>query len=112
MRNAKIPVLEYENEAAKKFLPVKFDPKEWVNLCIDAGMRFIVITAKHHDGFAMFDSRNHNIKNFGGFGRDPLAELHAECVNKDIKLGFYYSQSQDWHEKGGDGKIVGRAGLN
>ena len=104
MRNAKIPVLEYENEAAKKFLPVKFDPKEWVNLCIDAGMRFIVITAKHHDGFAMFDSRNpYNIKNFGGFGRDPLAELHVECVNKDIKLGFYYSQSQDWHEKGGDG---------
>ena len=80
MRHAKIPVADYEAVAAKPFNPVGFNAKEWVGLCKDAGMGFMVITSKHHDGFAMFDSKHpYNITDFGDFGRDPLAELHREC---------------------------------
>jgi len=104
MRNAQIPVTEYEMAAAKPFNPTAFNAAEWITLCKDAGMGFIVITSKHHDGFAMFDSAHpYNIKEFGKFGRDPLAELHAECQKQGIRFGVYYSQSQDWHEEGGDG---------
>ena len=104
MRHAKIPVVDYEASAAKPFNPVEFNAKEWVGLCKDAGMGFMVITSKHHDGFAMFDSKHpYNITDFGDFGRDPLAELHRECEQTGIRFGVYYSQSQDWHEPGGDG---------
>jgi alpha-L-fucosidase len=104
MRHAEIPVAEYEAAAAKPFNPTKFKAKEWIGLCQDAGMGFIVITSKHHDGFAMFDSEHpYNITDFGDFGRDPLAELHRECMKTGIRFGVYYSQSQDWHEPGGDG---------
>ena len=104
MRNAKIPVAEYEAAAAKPFNPKAFNAEEWITLCKDAGMGFIVITSKHHDGFAMFDSKHpYNITDFGDFGRDPLAELHAECQQQGIRFGVYYSQSQDWHEEGGGG---------
>jgi alpha-L-fucosidase len=72
MRNAKIPVAEYEAAAAKPFNPTAFNAEEWITLCKDAGMGFIVITSKHHDGFAMFDSKHpYNITDFGDFGRDP-----------------------------------------
>ncbi len=104
MRHAKIPVGEYEAAAAKPFNPTEFKAEEWIGLCKDAGMGFIVITSKHHDGFAMFDSEHpYNITDFGEFGRDPLAELHRECIKEGIRFGVYYSQSQDWHEPGGDG---------
>jgi alpha-L-fucosidase len=104
MRHAKIPVADYEAVAARPFNPTKFNAEEWIGLCKDAGMGFIVITSKHHDGFAMFDSEHpYNITDFGDFGRDPLVELHRECMQEGIRFGVYYSQSQDWHEPGGGG---------
>ncbi|MDX2429433.1 MAG: alpha-L-fucosidase [Bacteroides sp.] len=104
MRRAPISVKDYEREAAGKFLPEKFNAEEWVDIAEGAGMRFIVITAKHHDGFAMYKSAHpYNMVDFAGYGRDILMELSEECADRDMNLGFYYSQSQDWHEEGGAG---------
>jgi len=104
MNRAKISVGDYEKFAAGKFKPVKFNAKDWVDIAQNAGMKFIVITAKHHDGFAMYASKHpYNLVNFAGLGRDIFKELSDECAHRDMKLGFYYSQSQDWHEKGGAG---------
>ena len=81
MFQAKIPVAEYET-LATTFDPVRFDAREWVRLAKDAGMRYIVITAKHHDGFALFHSRASpfNIVDATPFGRDPLKELADACA--------------------------------
>ncbi len=97
MLRGKIPVAEYR-AYAKEFNPVKFNADEWVRLARDAGMKYIVITSKHHDGFAMFDSKasDWNIVRGSPFGRDPLQELAAACRKYGLKLGFYYSQAQDW----------------
>jgi len=104
MRRAFIPVKDYEREAAGKFRPDKFNAGDWVDIAEKAGMKFIVITAKHHDGFAMYDSEHpYNLVDFAGYGRDILKELSEECAERNMKLGFYYSQSQDWHEKGASG---------
>ncbi|WP_066217790.1 alpha-L-fucosidase [Formosa haliotis] len=104
MRRSFIPVAEYEKEAAGKFKPENFNAKEWVDIAENAGMKFIVLTAKHHDGFAMYKSEHpYNLFDFAGFNRDILKELAEECAKRDMKLGFYYSQDQDWHEKGGAG---------
>ena len=104
MNRGRISVKDYEKYAAKLFNPVNFNAKEWVDIAEDAGMKFIVLTAKHHDGFAMYDSKNpYNLVDFAGFGRDIFKELSDECARRDMNLGFYYSQSQDWHEKGGAG---------
>lgn len=102
MLNAKIPVAEYE-ALAKDFNPVKFDADAWVALAKEAGMRYIVITSKHHDGFALFHSKAdpYNIVDATPFGRDPLKELAEACARQGMKLGFYYSQAQDWHHPGG-----------
>ena len=99
MFNAKIPVPEYER-IASEFNPVDFDADEWARIAKNAGMRYLVITAKHHDGFAMYHSRcdPFNIVDATPFGRDPMAELAEACARHGLKLGFYYSQSQDWHE--------------
>src|SRR5258708_7166745 len=72
-------------------------------LAASAGMKYIVITSKHHDGFAMFDSKADpfNIVQATPFKRDPLKELAAECRKQGMKLGFYYSQVQDWTAPGG-----------
>ena len=102
MNSGKIPVADYEKLTAK-FNPVKFDADAWVKVAKDAGMKYIVITSKHHDGFAMFHSKAspYNIYNATPFHRDPLAELAAACKKQGIRLGFYYSQAQDWHHPGG-----------
>ena len=102
MNRGKIPVARYA-EYAKQFNPVKFNADEWVKIAKDAGMKYIVITSKHHDGFAMFHSKAspYNIYDATPFKRDPLAELAAACRKEGIKLGFYYSQAQDWHHPGG-----------
>ncbi len=102
MLRAGIPVKEYE-KLAQQFNPVKFDAEKWVLLAKNAGMKYIVITSKHHDGFAMFQSKasNYNIYDATPFKRDPLMELAAACRKHGIRLGFYYSQAQDWHEAGG-----------
>ena len=104
MRRGFIPVKDYEREAAGKFRPDKFDAKQWVDIAESAGMKFIVLTAKHHDGFAMYKSSHpYNLVDFEGFGRDVFKELADECAEREMNLGFYYSQSQDWHEEGGVG---------
>jgi alpha-L-fucosidase len=98
MNRKQIPVAEYET-LAKDFNPAKFNAKEWVQLAKDAGMKYIVITAKHHDGFAMYKSSNpYNIVDATAFKRDPMKELAEACKEGGLKLGFYYSQFQDWHE--------------
>jgi len=102
MARAEIPVKEYE-KLAETFNPVKYDAEEWVLLAREAGMKYIVITSKHHDGFAMFGSEasEYNIVDATPFARDPLKELAEACEKHGLRLGFYYSQAQDWHEPGG-----------
>jgi alpha-L-fucosidase len=102
MHNGRIPVAEYARFASR-FNPVKFNAEEWVELAKKSGMKYIIITSKHHDGFAMFGSKAspYNIVDDTPFHRDPLKELAAACQKRGIKLGFYYSQAQDWHHPGG-----------
>ncbi|CAH8281512.1 alpha-L-fucosidase [Mariniflexile fucanivorans] len=104
MNKGKIPISEYE-QFAKEFNPTKFNAKEFVALAKQAGMKYMVITAKHHDGFSMFDSKatDYNIVDATPFKRDVLKELAKECQEQGIKFGFYYSQAQDWHHPGGLG---------
>ena len=104
MNRAKIPVAEYE-QLAKQFNPVKFNADQWVAVAKSAGAKYIVITSKHHDGFAMYGSRvsKYNIVDATPFRRDPIKELAAACQRGGVKLCFYYSQTQDWHEPDGDG---------
>jgi alpha-L-fucosidase len=102
MNNAKIPAARYA-AYAKQFNPTKFNPDEWVALAQAAGMKYIVITSKHHDGFAMFKSASspYNVVDATPFGRDVIAELAEACRRHGMKLGLYYSQAQDWHHPGG-----------
>jgi alpha-L-fucosidase len=104
MNRAKIPVKDYE-QLATQFNPVKFNAEEWVQMAEDAGMKYIVITSKHHDGFAMYHSQvsKYNIYDATPFHRDPLKELADAAARHHIKFGFYYSQAQDWHEPNGAG---------
>jgi alpha-L-fucosidase len=102
MCNGKIPMAEYEKFPAQ-FDPTQFDAEKWVQIAQDAGVKYIVITAKHHDGFAMFKSAvsPFNIYDDTPFKRDPLRELAKACREHGIRLGFYYSQAQDWNHPGG-----------
>jgi alpha-L-fucosidase len=102
MNRAKIPVIEYQ-QYAKQFNPVKYDPDAWVRMAKDAGMKYIVITAKHHDGFALFNSKasKWDVVDATPYGKDLLKPLAAACKKYGIKLGFYYSQAQDWNNPGG-----------
>jgi alpha-L-fucosidase len=102
MNRCKIPVAEYQ-QVASTFNPVKYDPQSWVKLAKEAGMKYIVITAKHHDGFAMFKSgaSKFNIADFTPYRKDVLEALAKACKDQDMKLGFYYSQAQDWNNPGG-----------
>ena len=95
--NAKISVADYE-KYARQFNPVDFDAHKWVRLASDAGMKYLVITSKHHDGFCLWDSKltDYDIIDFTPFGRDILEELAAECKIANIKLCFYHS-IMDWH---------------
>ena len=104
MFRSRVPVKEYE-KLAPRFNPVKYNADEWVKLAKDAGMKYIVITSKHHDGFALFKSAAspYNAVDATPFKRDILKELADACARGGIRLGFYYSQSQDWHEPNGAG---------
>jgi alpha-L-fucosidase len=101
MNRAKIPCAEYQSYA-QEFNPVKFDADAWVQAAQNAGMKYLVITAKHHDGFAMFDTEasDWSLPKASPFHRDPLKELAAACQKHGVKLGFYYSQAQDWNNGG------------
>ena len=97
--NAKMSADEY-HEVAKGFNPVDFDAEEWVKVFKDSGMRYVVITSKHHDGFALFDSAvsEYNIVDYTPFKRDIIKELSEACHRHGLKFGVYYSQAQDWDE--------------
>ncbi len=100
----KIPVKEYR-ELAHQFNPVKFNAQEWVRMAKATGMKYIVLTAKHHDGFAMFHSKfsQYNIFDWTPFKRDPLKELSIACQEEGIKLCVYYSHCEDWEHPNGYG---------
>lgn len=112
MNNDKMTVEEYE-PLADRFNPVNFDADEWVRLAKEAGMKYITITSKHHDGFSMYDTRlsDYKITNTP-FQRDPMAELAEACKKHDIKLFFYYSQldwrDPDYYPRGKTGQHSGR----
>jgi alpha-L-fucosidase len=102
MNRGKIPVAEYK-AYAKQFNPVRYNPDKWVRLAKEAGMKYIIITSKHHDGFALFDSKvtDWDVVDATPYGKDLLKPLAQACKKHGIKLGFYYSQAQDWNHPGG-----------
>ena len=107
MHGNKIPNREY-GALAKAFNPIHFDPLDWMKRARDAGMKYFVITSKHHDGFAMYHSRvsKYNVVDATPFGRDPIEEIAEACRATGIRLGLYYSQDLDWHEPDGGGRQV------
>jgi len=102
MHYGRIPVAEYQ-QYSKQFNPVDYDPEAWVRIAKDAGMKYIVITAKHHDGFALFETAasDWNVVEATPYGKDLLKPLAEAARKHGIKLGFYYSQAQDWVHPGG-----------
>lgn len=102
MNRSKIPVDEYQAMAGH-FNPIQYNPDEWVRMAKDAGMKYLIITAKHHDGFALFETKTSkwNMVDATPYGKDLLKPLAAACKKYGIKLGFYYSQAQDWNNPGG-----------
>ena len=104
MHQYQIPLSEY-TKLTEVFNPIYFDAEEWVKLAKDAGMEYIVVTSKHHDGFCLFKSEvdGYNSVDATPFKRDIIAELAEACRKHGIKLGLYYSQCLDWHEPHGGG---------
>jgi alpha-L-fucosidase len=102
MNRGKIPVADYQH-MAREFNPTKYDPDAWVRMAKEAGMKYIVITSKHHDGFALFETKasKWNVVDATAYGKDLLKPLAEACKKQGIKLGFYYSQAQDWNNPGG-----------
>ncbi len=104
LKRMNIPLEEYR-EIAKNFNPTNFNAKEIVELCKCAGMKYLTLTSKHHDGFALFKSAcsDYNIVDATPYGKDIVAELAAECKKEGIVFCLYYSQAQDWDEENGYG---------
>jgi alpha-L-fucosidase len=104
MKSARIPVREYE-QLATQFNPSAFDAEAWVKFAEDCGMKYIVVSAKGHDGFAMYRSLigKYNVNDVTPFKRDPIKELTAACARHHMRIGLYYSQEQDWHDPNGFG---------
>ena len=102
MWNAKIPVHDYRG-FAERFNPTKYDPGAWAALAKEAGMRYMIITAKHHDGFALFPSSasKWNVVEATPWKKDLLAPLATAARAQGLKFGLYYSQAQDWNNPGG-----------
>jgi len=102
MYHARIPSAEYK-QYARQFNPVRYDPAAWVRVAREAGMKYIVITSKHHDGFALYpsDVTDWDVADATPWGKDLLAPLVAEAKKAGLKMGFYYSQAQDWNHPGG-----------
>ena len=102
MNRARIPVATYR-EFARQFNPVKYNPEQWVKTAQDAGMKYIVITSKHHDGFTLYPSEasKWNIADATPYKKDLLGPLVQDAHAAGLKIGFYYSQSQDWNNPGG-----------
>ncbi len=104
-RIRKIPIPVYREQVAARFDPTRFDADEWMRLAKRAGMGYFVITAKHHDGFAMYDSdvSEYNVVKATPWKRDPMRELRDAARRQGIRFGFYYSQAFDWGEADGSG---------
>jgi len=115
MELSKIPIAEYE-KLAPQFNPTEFDPAAWVALAKRAGMKYIVITSRHHEGFALWDSKasDYNIVKRTPYGKDALKMLSRECERQGMKLGFYYShldwRHPDYYPLGWTGHHSGRTG--
>ena len=104
-RMAKIPEAVYHKEVAGTFNPTNFDADAWVKLAKETGMGYFIITAKHHDGFAMFASKASpwNVVQATPWHHDPMKDLRAACQKYGVKFGFYYSHAFDWGEENGAG---------
>ena len=103
---AQIPRDEYLKRAKEDFKAEKFDAKEWVRMAKEAGMKYIVITSKHHDGIALLNTPvGHTIFKDTDIRRDILKELVNEARKAGLKIGFYYAQALDWNNPGGMGWI-------
>ena len=104
MSSKQIPIKEY-SALAKRFNPVRFDAADWVHLAAEAGQKYLIITAKHHDGFAMYDSdaSAYNIVDASPYGKDVIAALARECKAQGLHFGFYYSHMLDWYHPGANG---------
>ncbi len=104
MHSAQIPIPEYE-EFVRQFNPVNFNAKEWVAIAKNAGMKYIVITSKHHDGFCIWDSKvtDYDIMDASPYKRDILKELADACKEAGVKLCFYHS-IMDWHQPDAESK--------
>lgn len=107
MYNFKIPLEEYRR-LARAFNPVLFKPLDWMKMAQDAGMKYFVVTSKHHDGFAMFRSKvsAYNVVDATPFKRDVIEEFAEACRSTGMKLGLYYSQDVDWSDQNGGGRFV------
>ena len=103
MRRGEIPIAEYEAFAKENFCPAPDFAKKLVRTAKDAGMRYIVLTSKHHDGFCLFKSDADPYNSYEYFGRDICRELADACREEGLELGFYYSHTLDWHEKNAAG---------
>lgn len=103
MNHLKIPVQEYRDSVVSRFNPIDFDAEEWVLAAKNAGMKYMVITTKHHDGFALFHSKvsDYNIVDATPFKRDVIKELSDACRKHGLRFGICYSQAQDWYHPGG-----------
>ncbi|HEV2455025.1 MAG TPA: alpha-L-fucosidase, partial [Verrucomicrobiae bacterium] len=104
-RIMKIPGPVYRREIAGHFDPTNFDAEAWVRQAKAAGMKYIVITAKHHDGFAMWPTKvnDYNVMDATPWHHDPMKDLKAACVKYGLKFGFYYSQAYDWADTNAPG---------
>jgi len=104
MHTARIPVKDYE-KLASRFNPVKFNADEWAEMAESFGVKYVVITAKHHDGFCLFDTEltDYSVVRGTPFGRDIIGELSKAVKKRGLKMGFYYSQTLDWHHPNGMG---------
>lgn len=93
------------SKLATAFNPLLFNADDWVNLAIDSGMQYMVVTSKHHDGFAMFksNSSDYNIYDATPFKKDVISELAQSCYKHNLKFGLYYSQDLDWSDPNGGG---------
>ena len=106
--NQQISIKDYE-KLAQAFNPVFFNADEWIRFAKECGMKYFVITSKHHDGFALFHSKadKFNVVDATPFGRDIIGELSEACYKHGLKFGLYYSQDLDWHEEHGGGYLSG-----
>jgi alpha-L-fucosidase len=99
MRKKKIPTAVYRDKLVAPFNPTQFNADEWVKNLKNAGMGYLIITSKHHDGFAMYDSdvSEYNVVKASAWKHDPMKDLKAACKKHGVRFGFYYSQAWEWH---------------